>query len=460
MPQNKSIAVEDLKLDLSNYRTVPQSNEVNAINAMIRVSPDRFWALMGSLLDGGYLPTENVIVLKNGPDLIVKEGNRRVAALKLILGNVSSSAITIPDHIQALIAGLAPQWKTDNKDVPCAIYNAGESVLVDRIVTMAHGKGEKAGRDQWSAVARARHNRNVNAGTEPALDVLESYLKHGGNITAQQRERWAGIYPFTVLDEALKKLAPRLDANNAPDLSTKYPDVPHREPFEAILHAIGMEEIGFKELRSKAVDFALKYGLPAAPPPATSPATTTPTTTPPATSKNPPTVTTPTGAKIVAVAISDPRAVTRALKKFQIRGKGNNRDKVVTLRDEALKLKIDNNPIAFCFLLRSMFEISAKAYCDDHAGTVGAPKAKNAKGEDRRLAETLKDVTNHLTNDLKDAAMSRVLHGAITEIAKPEGLLSVTSLNNLVHNPHFSLTVGDICIVFGNIFPLLEAMNQ
>lgn len=56
--------------------------------------------------------------------------------------------------------------------------------------------------------------------------------------------------------------------------------------------------------------------------------------------------------------------------------------------------------------------------------------------------------------------MVKVLHGAITELAKAEGLLSVTSMNQLVHNPKFSVLSGDVAGLFGNVFPLLEAMNN
>ena len=53
----------------------------------------------------------------------------------------------------------------------------------------------------------------------------------------------------------------------------------------------------------------------------------------------------------------------------------------------------------------------------------------------------------------------KVLHGAMTELGRPEGILSVTSMNQLVHNPNFSVTTKDVSILFGNIYPLLEAMN-
>ena len=76
------------------------------------------------------------------------------------------------------------------------------------------------------------------------------------------------------------------------------------------------------------------------------------------------------------------------------------------------------------------------------------------------MVEILREVTDHLTDRGQDKAMKRALHGAMTELGKSEGLLSVTSMNQLVHSPSFLVGTTDICILFGNIYPLLEAMNQ
>jgi hypothetical protein len=59
-----------------------------------------------------------------------------------------------------------------------------------------------------------------------------------------------------------------------------------------------------------------------------------------------------------------------------------------------------------------------------------------------------------------DPAIQRQLHGALTDLASPESILSVMSMNQLVHNPKFSVRASDISTMFGNIFPLLEAMNK
>jgi hypothetical protein len=457
MSATKPMAVKDLSVDLTNYRTVRQDSEAAAVEAMVTTSPDRFWALTDSLLHDGYLPTETIIVLNAKGAMIVREGNRRVGALKLILGLLPNHGIDLPDGIAKAIKALPKEWKAANTTVPCAIYDEAEAATVDRIVALAHGKGEKASRDQWNAVARARHNRDAKNVSEPALDLLEKYVQHGKNVTSHQKGLWSGDYPLSVLAEAMQRIARRLDLKNAADLSTSYPAVHHREGVERIIHDIGRKELGFETIRSKDVDFASVYGIPAS------------------TAKN----TTGSGkatsssagksgrsgksaasggrasTKLKALAITNPKAVQRLLGDFVPRGK--KREKVETLRIEAVNLNVTKTPLAFCFVLRSMFEVSAKAYCADHVAA--GLKATKSDGSDKSLAGLLREITQHLTNNNANTAMVKELHGAMAELGKTNGLLSVTSMNQLVHNPRFSISPSDISILFGNIFPLLEQMN-
>jgi hypothetical protein len=494
MPKNATIDIRDLKLDLRNYRTVTQSKETHAIQAMISVSPDRFWALTESLLEDGYLPTENVIVSKAaGADTerVVREGNRRIAALKLIHGLFPKGGIAVPSHIAEKIKAISDDWKKSNQAVPCVVYGPKEAAVVDRIVTLTHGKGDKASREDWKAIARARHNRDVNRVSEPGLDLLEKYLKSARNLSKEQSDNWSGTYPISVLDEAIKRLSPRLGLSNAPELSKKYPKINHRDGLDAIIKDIGEGVIRFETLRGSGRDFASPYGIPV-------PAENEPTARPGAKqddagdktagstgnasgsngrqgtgSGGTGTITggvnagtkgkgiaaavAGTSKKTAAVSINDPKAVMRTLRKFS--PLGLNREKVVALKKEMLTLKLEKAPMAFCFLLRSSFEISAKVYCDDHKRS-GGPSFKDKSGKDRTLVDVLRDVVNHLTSNKTEKDTVKALHGAITELAKPEGILSVTSMNQLVHNQKFSVQAGDIAGLFGNVFPLLEAMNS
>lgn len=486
MPDAKYIDIKDLYLDLKNPRTVPQESEEKAIETMISIKPDRFNAVMESILDDGYLTTESIIVLNNG-HYVVKEGNRRIAILKLIHGIYDKKNYAIPSNLQNRIDNLIPEWLAANRNIPCGIYSKEEADLVDKIVNLTHAKGEKASRDPWTSVAKARHNRNVKGGTELGLDLLEKYLKDGKNINQSQKERWSGDYPLTVLDEALRKINERTEFISVSDLVKAYPKIEHRLALEEILLDVGQERIGYKQIRDKDVDFLLHYGIdpkvespkvdetvasgdtptgkedfPAGeastPQEPDTPSNTSSTSPKDKSQETPdkPVVSTPSQPeKPKSSQLGTPKYVKGVLRKFYPKG---NRQKVVAIKAEMCELNISKTPMAFCFLLRSAFEISAKAYANDNGISI---EKTNKKGDtqNKTLAELLREIVSHLTNNGKNKGMVKELHGALTEITKSDGILSVTSMNQLVHGTTFSIPASDICTIFGNIFPLLEAMN-
>lgn len=473
MPITQSISVKKLSLDTKNYRTVAQPNEVSAIHSLIDVEPEWFWAIMESLVDDGYLPNENIIALQEGKNTVVKEGNRRIAAMKIIHGIVSADEFSLPSHISEKLASLDRGWKKANEDVPCTIYAANEATAADRVVTLTHGKGEKAGRLRWSAVARARHNRDKSGSAEPALDLLEKYLEKGKNLSGAQAARWAGDYPLTVLEEAMKRIATRLGLKSGPEIAKIYPRLTKRSGLEELMLDIGLSNIKFKDVRAES--FGDKYGMPAPQSQGRSDDTGQGNYGSVKTSGvegkdfsgaetqdglGPEKMPLPnSGQKRAPSAHSanDPRSVSALLRKFKPKGAG--REKLATLLDELKKLDVMTTPHAFCFVFRSMFEVSAKAYCADHSSNSG-PKAVESNGNDRKLVNILKEVVNHLTSNRQDKAMERALHGAITELANPESVLSVTSMNQLVHNPRYVINGTNVCNLFANVFPLLEEMNK
>lgn len=431
MSEQKNLPVSELHLDLDNFRTIHQDDEVQAINTMISMSDDHFYALLESLLDDGYLPTETIIVLHDGK-YIVKEGNRRIAALKIIFGLIQGVDIT--STLQEKIKDLTPEWKKKNSEVPCLIFNKNESQQVDRIVSLVHAKGEKAGRDPWNAVATARYNRDKKNNPEPALDLLEKYLDDGKNLSSSDKERWSGEYPLSILVETISKLSSTLKCNTVAEFVKNYPKQ-NKKSLDDIMYDIGVGHLTFKIIRDKSKFFGSKYGVPSTPAPTT----------------------TKTPSKPVAYASNDPKSVFEKLNQFTPRGKG--REKLVTLIDEMRRLKLEKHPHSFCFLLRSSFEISAKAFCEDHK-TCGGPTQIKSDGKDKSLTVILREITEYITKGNSDKQKVKELHGAMTELGKNEGILSVTSMNQLVHNPKFSVSANDISTVFNNIYPLLEEMNR
>lgn len=457
MPKPAEVAVNTLTLDLNNYRTRPQKTEKAAIKAMITLKSERFWAILDSIIDLGYLNTENIIVQKNTKNqLIVKEGNRRIAALKIALGYYKAEEFDVPKQYITKISTLSRDWKNQNSKVVALIFNSSETEAVDNIVSLTHGKGDKASRDGWTSVAKARHNRDANNGEEPALDVLEKYLETARDITLLTKELWAGDYPITVLQELLRRLTPVLGFQKISEFSKKYPGKSVPKKLDELIREIGERTKGFEHIRDEdSFNLILnQLGL------ETEIEKNKSSTINPEANNNQPKVAAkkaPTK-KPVAISNTDPKYIIQTLKKFIVRG--DNREKVVALRDEALRLKsIELYPYSFCFLLRSMFEISGKAYCKENG--INVYKLVNGKKVDNKLIDVLKDARKHIiANSTVPKAVEQQLHGAITELSKPEGLLSVTSLNQLVHNANFSTSGQNIASIFGNVFPLLEQLNS
>jgi len=248
MPVAENLTVKSLSLDLKNFRTIPQSDELHAVRALISVDIDGFWALMESLLTDGYHLTENILVLKERKKLVVKEGNRRIAALKLALGYIRE--IDIPDNLIKKIDELPADWRNINGSVPCAVFEANEQDEVLKYVALTHAKGEKAGRLDWNAIARARFARDQKGASEPNLDLLECYLMNSRNISAEQAERWAGDYPLTVLTEAVTKIASRLELASSKEFIRHYPKK-YKKALDCIMHEVGTGMLTFSVLRNQ-----------------------------------------------------------------------------------------------------------------------------------------------------------------------------------------------------------------
>src|SRR6478672_6970092 len=245
MPKNNHYPVSDLVLDLNNYRIVPQTTEIGAIAALMAIKKKNYFSIMNDLVHDGFSETENIIVLNDNGKLIVKEGNRRVSMLKLMLQIHDPEDFDIPDDLKEKIKDLTDEWKEENKDVPCSVYEMSEIEKVKKIIRRTHGKGEESARLPWGSVAKARINKIENGAPEYGLTILESYLINGKNLTPDQRDEWGGEYPLSVLDEALRKTYSRIGEKSIQDMVTKYPRIKFRNEVEKMLCDIGNKKLKF-----------------------------------------------------------------------------------------------------------------------------------------------------------------------------------------------------------------------
>lgn len=478
--QARFMNVEDLQLDPNNFRTTPQKNESDAFNAIINIKPAYVWGLMHSILDDGYLPTENIIVIQDGDKSIVKEGNRRIGCIKVLLGHLKVKT-PLPDDIKAKLDMLTEEELNALRVLPCNVYSANDVDIVDRIIARTHGKSENAGRDKWEAMATARHNK-AHGGKEPSFELVEKFLKQATHLSHDEKEVWGGTYPVTVLEELLKKriVVNWFGASTAQELADLYPDsVKQKGALDEILTGIGEEEIRFKTIRDAASYNKLlsRYSItevelekPAGKASVSQgDAESTASDAAEETVAGKETATTTTKkAKPAerAKATDDPANVKRYLRNLKVRGEGL--DKVEAIRREMLVAAPDSAALAFCYLLRSMLEIGAKNFIDTNP-ELGLSYIKD--GREKSLMEVLKNiidkvapkVTNADTSTPDEKNAKKLMHnrmkGAKIAITSETSYLSIDAMNSLVHHGRFDIPVKDLCKEFFNLTPLIDFLT-
>jgi hypothetical protein len=69
----RGINIFKLKIELTNHRTVHQSDKLCATNALISIYQKLCWGLMENVFDDYYRPTKNTLVLQmNGENVVEK----------------------------------------------------------------------------------------------------------------------------------------------------------------------------------------------------------------------------------------------------------------------------------------------------------------------------------------------------------------------------------------------------
>ncbi len=488
----------DLVLDKINPRTMPQKTEIKAIKAMISTNHKHFFQIMESILEEGFMQVENLVVVnekkKNGSDIfLVKEGNRRAAALKIIKDLVDHTKLEIPKPIVERIALLSQEELDDLDKIPCVVFDESGYDKAQRIVNRTHGKDAKAGRSKWNSIAKARYNRDYVGGDEYGLDLFEKFIGKSMQINGYHKDQWPGQYPITVLDEALRRLA-SFKGTTSKNIATSYPHLTYKAALDNIIFDIGIKVRGFTDIRAKNDDFFKSYGLE------------------PLNRKTKEDEDIVTDSKKLDAVVTlvegqgdirddkqkessskgsslkgtskegadvqtgnylrtDPKFAPRASTQAHVRSlleeltpKGSSGAKIKELKIELSKTIIKSTPLLFCYGLRAIFEISAIVYLKEHNLAAYSLKPSD-KDPDKMvkneysLGKKLKVVHDHIIESKDDEAVKKELRSSLTELSG-NGPLSVTSLNQLMHHQIWTTDLPNICKYFSHVFPLLRYMHQ
>lgn len=194
------LLIDQLLLDSKNPRIGSASNQRDALQKIIDDQEEKLAELAQDIADEGMSPIERVLVLREKSAdgrFVVVEGNRRIAALKILANPTVLGGLTIKDALQRRLETISKDFKKHDIE-PISCFEVTSREVANKWIYLRH-TGENQGRGVvgWSGLAAARFR-----GTDPALQALE-FVKAHGNLKDQHKELLDDTFPITTLDRLL-----------------------------------------------------------------------------------------------------------------------------------------------------------------------------------------------------------------------------------------------------------------
>ncbi|ELY4577316.1 hypothetical protein SMZ92_000658 [Cronobacter sakazakii] len=186
MYQYKNIKISDLMLDVQNSRFSENADgQREAIKVMVENQGQKLIKLARDIAEKGVDPSERMIVIKNDDlekGFVVKEGNRRVTALKLI----ENPSLAQNKTFELLFEKLKKSRKIKVMDVDCVVFDNEE---YNHWINLKHtGQNEGAGRVGWTTPEQLRFM--ARNGKESFANQLYSFIdlfpEHFENIIKEK----------------------------------------------------------------------------------------------------------------------------------------------------------------------------------------------------------------------------------------------------------------------------------
>lgn len=147
------IDTSKLDFDPENPRFYRLNEKAGSDSAVVEemLDDESVQDLMLSIGEQDYFPGEPLLVVKKGKSYIVVEGNRRLAAVKLLNGELKS-----PKKKEKSVQIILDEAVYKPKKLPCLVYKNREDVL--RYIGYRHITGVK----EWDALSKAKYLKELS----------------------------------------------------------------------------------------------------------------------------------------------------------------------------------------------------------------------------------------------------------------------------------------------------------
>lgn len=427
--EDKTIPVGKLLLDTENPRHEQVDSQRDAIHALIERERQKLVVLADDIKEHGLSPIDRLLVIRKGSsqNFIVVEGNRRLAAVKLLAN---------PDLAKGTV--IEAQMKRIAKDAN--VPTAAECALVDSrddaehwMILRHRGQMDGAGVVPWNSYAANRFSHKPGTQAYKAVEFLEAVSDgYPDNEVIQDLSRAVADKRLTTLGRLVQDPDFRSRIGMVPEdhvITFEYPP----EELQAFLeHVLGdlASDVGVSQLKNK--DQRSKYlkGTPKPDPkkklPDPKPLGEAPSSKPSPKPKPKP----------------KPKKPAKPFRDLDL---SNLESKTQALLKEFRGLDENKLPNATGILVRVIVEFVLDEFI----------QKKNLK-HDKELRKRLGTCLHHLDPNRKDDRFKWLRQG----LSDGTSLFAVSTLNAYVHNPHFQADGNTVRAIAANVEPFLQQLND
>ncbi len=198
------LMIGDLLLDCKNPRIEGADSQRGALQKILDDQKEKIAALAKSIVEENMNPMDRLLVLKaNGERYTTLEGNRRVAALKILTTPSILKNMSIKASVQKSLEVLAKKFDPKNVE-PISCYEVPDRDTGESWIHLRHtGENDGKGVVSWSGIAASRFR-----GQDPALQALD-FVQTYGRLTDEQKKILEARFPITTLNRLLSSLEVR-----------------------------------------------------------------------------------------------------------------------------------------------------------------------------------------------------------------------------------------------------------
>lgn len=463
---SRPLKVGRLRLDLQNPRIAQATSQRDALQKIINDQDIKLVALAESIVTNGLNPMDRFLVIQSPEEktkLIVIEGNRRLAAVKILQNPSVLTGLNVRPSIQKRFEALAADFNIkDIEPLDCFEVSAREEGAM--WIQQRH-TGENAGRGivDWSGVATARFR-----GTDPALQALDFTLNHGGFSDAE-KEEVANAFPISTLDRLLSTPAVRnligLEITSG-RLMTGLPFEEVIKPLSRMVRDLSSGAITVTKLKLQPQMVAYTNSLGADLPDLSKlKATTTAVDDllPSSTASGGGTTGgsgagrgggTGGGTSSGRTSRKPRRAVRKTLIERSCYLNVTN-PKIAEIEKELRILLFSEHPHAISVLLRVFLELSVDQYLTRHGIDLKFTPPGTTRIKDKTLKTKVDEATQHM---ISAGTPKKDLDGIVKGINDRNSPLCIDTLHNYVHNAFYSPTERDLIVAWDNALPFFTRL--